>query len=210
LAAWGVGTDSSNVYAVGQYPYGLAVLDGPVLHYDGSSWSELDYFDGTFFYDICGNSRTDIFMAAIETPLFTGSIIHYDGVTFTRVLNDASTMFSGFGVMQRMRFMRLGRTMCGVMTEQPGISWQRSLRRSQLIKTLLIFGELRLQLIYIYKYRLYHYDGSTWSVVSPMCNGSWFNLWVARTMMFMLSAAHAYVIIMELPGHRSYSSTTST
>lgn len=63
------GTSEANVYVVGF----------PILHYDGSTWLQVDGgATGVVHYDIWGSSQSDIFTVGWDAPPSNGFFRYYD------------------------------------------------------------------------------------------------------------------------------------
>ena len=63
-AIWG--SSPSDIYAVG--------TRGVIIHYDGSSWNEMDSGTENDLLAVWGSSANDIYIAGAD-----GTILHYDG-----------------------------------------------------------------------------------------------------------------------------------
>ena len=73
-------SSSSNVYAVGD--------KGHIIHYNGSSWSEIESETTESLEGIWGSSATDIFVVG-----YRKTILHYDGSSWSTMMSDSSGGF---------------------------------------------------------------------------------------------------------------------
>jgi len=80
-AVWGAAAD--DVYAVGRQVViiigGGSLVRSSVLHYDGSSWSEVIVPERVGFESIAGTAADDIFLGG------DGALLHWDGTDWARV-----------------------------------------------------------------------------------------------------------------------------
>lgn len=85
------GASSTDVYAVGgRWDYPEQKYYSMMLHYDGSSWSNVESKTDRYIYDIWGASSTDIFYVGRG-----GIIKHYNGKLWTKMFSGVETSIYG-------------------------------------------------------------------------------------------------------------------
>jgi hypothetical protein len=81
------GSSANDVFAVG--------AKGTILHYNGSAWSSMESFTSGYLHSIWGSSGSDVYAVGhIDyprtvyngEPADTGVILHYDGTTWSEVV----------------------------------------------------------------------------------------------------------------------------
>jgi hypothetical protein len=88
-AVWG--SSSSDIFAVGwesMWGEDDSVHEAPILHYDGTNWSEMIRCTDKYLVDIWGSSSSDIFAVGWEyTTSIHGVplILHYDGTSWNEM-----------------------------------------------------------------------------------------------------------------------------
>ena len=80
FGVWGSSAD--NIYAVGY---------GRIVHFDGTSWTDIDTgtsFSGTYIYGVWGSSANNVYVVAAN------DVLHFDGTDWSIAYSDDSAYFT--------------------------------------------------------------------------------------------------------------------
>jgi len=100
LTAWTLrglhAVSPTNIFAVGD--------DGVVVHYDGTSWTEMESATTEDLYSVWAASSTDVFAVGAS-----GTVVYYNGSFWTPVRSDETTpVFDVWGVAGEIVYFALG------------------------------------------------------------------------------------------------------
>lgn len=154
-AVWGSGP--SDVWAAGS--------SATLLHYDGSKWSQVTAPSGYSFYALSGTSANDVWLAG------PGAILHYDGSKWVSGAANLSLSQYFYDVWAA------GENDVWLVGDSgaqhfDGKSWQRQTISTAFSPQMHVFGYGPKD-VYISTGRytsggeLQHFDGTTWSTVTP-------------------------------------------
>ena len=77
---------------------GSQMYSGTIMHYDGSTWSEMDSGTPGWLKGVWGSSSSDVFAVGSMVGYYrTDTIIHYDGANWTPML-DSNTAWRLYDV----------------------------------------------------------------------------------------------------------------
>jgi hypothetical protein len=138
----------------------LFALRRVVLHYDGSAWSRtgLGGLDG---FDVWGSSADDVFV--VGKTLVGGSIAHYDGDVWTTTYTTKHGLYGVWGSSAKDVYA-VGES--STILHYDGVSWTPldppPDGNSKTFQD--VWGSSSSDIFVVGSDRVYHYDGSSWSV----------------------------------------------
>ena len=152
------GSSSNNVFAVG---------DKVILHYDGSTWTNMNIPSSSTLYSVWGSSATDVWAVG-------DVVLHYNGISWSQVnINYSYSLIKVFGFSSNDVWA------CGdygFIYHYNGTSWSLvSTGQFSNVELVSMFGASANDLYLIgfegtssYTSHLIHYDGSTFSIVKSI------------------------------------------
>ncbi len=84
---WGSGPD--DIYAVGDSSH--------ILHYDGTSWKDINQISGADLVDVWGSGPNDVYVVGRSSATAGGVVFHYDGDAWKQVFLPSSPVVSIWG-----------------------------------------------------------------------------------------------------------------
>ena len=112
------GTSGSNVYAVG---YG-----GMILHYDGTSWTNISSVTNKGLRDVWGCSGGDVFAVGEDA-----TILRYDGTSWAAMLSGANGFLGGVWGSSCNDVFAVGAGEWQSQRPHPALRWQQLERHGQ-------------------------------------------------------------------------------
>jgi alpha-tubulin suppressor-like RCC1 family protein len=146
-AVWS--SSSSNMYAVGSY--------GVIVHYNGSTMTEIDSGTTNTLYGIWGNSASDIFIVGSS-----GQILHYNGSTWSS-MSVSSTLYAVHGTSGSDVFA-VG--LNGVVYHYDGSSWSQMTSNTTTTLNSVWANNSNDVFAAGGSGTVMHYNGSTWSAMT--------------------------------------------
>jgi hypothetical protein len=128
-----------------------------ILHYDGSSWSQTGMPEPEFS-DIWGNSADDVFAVGSK-----GSISHYDGNVWTAMATPTWQPLHAVWGTAANDIYAVGES--STILHYDGVHWRLGSPADSNAEPLLdVWGSSSSDVFVVAAHRIYHYDGSSWSV----------------------------------------------
>jgi hypothetical protein len=170
---WGVwGSSGNNVYAVGG---GMFDNDSClILHYDGTSWSEVECISENRLENIWGSSENDIFAVGTE-----GTILHYDGSAWSQIESGTTQTLTDVWCNTENDFFAVGAE--GTILHYDGSSWS-PMESGTTDLLMSIWGNSGTKVFAVgLNGTILHYNGSSWlpmeSGTTEFLLGVWGSSW---------------------------------
>lgn len=156
------GSSASDVFAVGE--------GGTIIHYDGTSWSQMPGATTQKLYGVWGSAGDDVFASGAD-----GTIIHYDGASWTTMESGTKVPLNG-GVWGSGKNDVFVSGEGGIILHYDGESWQPMTSGTTVSLGGGIWGTSGTDVLCAGAAVL-HYDGATWSsvpaVTAKFLSGIW-------------------------------------
>jgi hypothetical protein len=154
---WGVwGTSENNVYAVGGGMW--ENFSCVILHYDGTSWSEVECITENRLENIWGTSENDIF--AVGTG---GTIVHYNGYSWSEMESGTTETLTDVWCNTENDVFTVGAE--GTILHYDGSSWSK-MESGTTDLLMSIWGSSGTDIFTVSKEgAILHYNGYSWSAM---------------------------------------------
>jgi len=151
------GSSDHDIFAAGD--------GGTILHYDGSTWSQMSSGTENDLRCLWGNSSTDVYAAGAE-----GAVLHYDGSTWTNLSTEPAWDLRGIWASSRSDIYCVGGDLNygygeGFILHYDGSSWRPEMSLDGMLWN--VWGSSSTDIFAVGDYgKVLHYDGVTWTQMS--------------------------------------------